>query len=66
MYGRTDDRNIIVSLTQLGVDTVLTDADARHHWLRDQLDNLPRNQLDTLRAAAHAIEASLADDDDTM
>lgn len=57
----TDGRTTIITITPLGSDTVITDADARDHWLRAQLAHLATDERAVLRATADTIETLLDD-----
>jgi len=59
----TDRRNLIVSLTPLGVTTMVDEDRARQHWLSEALADLSADEQRTLRRAATVFETILATGD---
>jgi DNA-binding MarR family transcriptional regulator len=59
----TDGRQVIVTLSQSGVDVVVDEANAREEWLRAQLKRLDDEQMVTLREAVGIIESIVAESD---
>jgi DNA-binding MarR family transcriptional regulator len=53
----TDGRQILVSLTDLGRETLLADRDRRDAWLTVQLAQLTADERAVLRAAAPILDA---------
>jgi DNA-binding MarR family transcriptional regulator len=53
----TDGRQILVSLTDLGRETLLADRDRRDAWLTVQLAHLTADERAVLRAAAPILDA---------